>query len=55
MFNTNEEQLKDQIEHELDIIQFLDLLDMSFRDVVEMVFNEGVSEEYRQKLERAVR
>lgn len=55
MFNTDEEQLKDQLEHELDVTQFLDLLDMGFRDFIEIVFEQGLNEEQRQKLERAVR
>lgn len=55
MFNTDEQQLKDQIEHELDVYQLLDLMDMDFRDLIDIVFEQGVSEEIRQKLERSVR
>lgn len=56
MFNTDEQQLKDQIEHELDVYQFLDLLDMDFRDLIDVFFDtHSVNEEARQKLERAVR
>jgi len=46
--------LKDLLEAELDVLQFLDLVGMSFREVIDMVFNEGVSEETRQKLESAL-
>mgnify|MGYP000181479449 CR=1 FL=1 len=55
MFNVDDEQLKDQLEHELDITQFLDLADISFREVLDALFAQGVNEETRQKLERAVR
>ena len=55
MYNTDEEQLKDQLEHELDVFQLLDLMDMDFRDLINTLFDAGISEEIRQKLERAVR
>lgn len=55
MFNTDEQQLKDQLEHELDVYQLLDLMDMEFRDLIEVLFEQGINEETRQKLERAVR
>lgn len=55
MHNLDEEQLKDQLEHELDVTQFLDLIDMDFRELIDLVFNQGVHEEHRQALERAVR
>lgn len=55
MFNTDEEQLKDQLEHELDITQFMDLADISFREILDALFEQGISEEVRQRLERAVR
>jgi hypothetical protein len=55
MGNTDEEQLKDQLEHELDETQFLDLCQISFRELIDMVFEQGVSEELRSILERAVR
>lgn len=55
MFTTDEEQLKDQLEHELDVMQFLDLLDMSFRELIDMVFEQGLNDELRGKLERTVR
>lgn len=55
MHNLDEEQLKDQLEHELDVMQFLDLIDYDFRTLIDMVFQEGVNEELRQKLESAVR
>lgn len=55
MFSTDEEQLKDKLEHELDILQFLDLLDLSFRDIIEMVFESGIDEEQYAQLERSVR
>lgn len=50
----SEECLKDILEHELDVLQFLDIVGMSYREVIDMVFNEGVSEETRQKLELAL-
>lgn len=55
MYNTDEEQLKDQLEHELDVYQLLDIMDMSFRDLIEHLFDAGINEETRKKLERAVR
>jgi hypothetical protein len=55
MYNTDEEQLKDQLEHELDVFQLLDLMDMDFRDLINTLFDAGISEEIRQKLERSVR
>lgn len=55
MFNLDNEQLKDQIEHELDIYQFMDCLGLSFRELIDLVFDAGVNEEQRQELERAVR
>lgn len=55
MGNTDEEQLKDQIEHELDVLQFLDICQISFRELIDIVFDMGVSEELRQLLERQVR
>ena len=55
MFNTDEQQLKDQLEHELDVYQFLDLLGMELRDLIDMAFESGLDEETRQKLEHAVR
>ena len=55
MYNTDEEQLKDQLEHELDVFQLLDLMDMDFRDLINVLFDAGISEEIRQKLERSVR
>ena len=55
MHNLDEEQIKDQIEHELDVTQFLDLIDMSFRELVDMVFDQGLNEEIRQRLERSIR
>ncbi len=55
MYNVDEEQLKDQLEHELDVLQFLDLVGLSFREVIDMVFEQGLHEDTRQDLERAVR
>ena len=55
MFNLDAEQLKDQIEHELDVTQFLDCIGMSFRELVDIVFNDGLSEEQLRMLENAVR
>lgn len=55
MNNLDDEQIKDQIEHELDVTQFLDLIDMSFRELVDMVFEQGINEELRRKLERSIR
>ena len=55
MFTTDEEQLKDQLEHELDVLQFLDIVDMSFRELIDIVFANGVNEEILTKLERCVR
>lgn len=55
MFNTDEQQLKDQLEHELDVYQLLDLMDMELRDLIDVLFERGIDEETRQKLEHAVR
>jgi len=55
MFSTDEEQLKDSIEHEMDVLQFLDLLGMSFRDVIEMCFEQGLTSEQEDALERGLR
>lgn len=55
MFNTDEQQLKDQLEHELDVYQLLDLFDMDMNSLIEVLFAQGIDEETRQKLERAVR
>ena len=55
MFNLDEEQLKDQLEHELDETQFLDLCEMSLRELIDMVFEAGIRPEIYDKLERAVR
>ena len=55
MGNTDEEQLKDQLEAELDVLSFLDACEFTFRDVIELVFRDGVPEETRGLLERLVR
>ena len=55
MYNLDDEQLKDLLTHELDVLQLFDILSMSFRDVVDMVFDNGVTEEQRELLSRYVR
>ena len=55
MYNLDDEQIKDQIEHELDIYQFMDCLGISFRELIDLVFDAGVNEEQRGAFERAVR
>lgn len=55
MYNLDDEQLKDQLEHELDILQFFDILGMSFREVVDMAFDAGITEEQRELLSQQVR
>lgn len=55
MYNLDDEQLKDCLAGELDVLQLFDILGMSFRDVVDMVFDQGVSEEQRELLMRYVR
>lgn len=55
MYNTDDEQLKDLLAGELDVMQLLDILGMSFREVIDMVFDQGVSQEQRELLMRYVR
>jgi hypothetical protein len=55
MGHIDDEQLKDQLEHELDILQFLDICQLSFREIIDMVFEQGVSDEVYTALEKSVR
>ena len=55
MHNLDDLQLKDQLEHELDVLQFLDIISMSYRELIDLVFESGISEEQRQELARATR
>ena len=45
------QELKDRILHELDIIQFIDILEMSYEEVVTLLL-EAASEEQREAIER---
>ena len=55
MNNIDNEQLKDQIEYELDVLQFLDLTGISFRELIDIVFDSGLSGEQLDELSEAVR
>lgn len=55
MYNLDDEQLKEQLAHELDVLQLFDVLGMSQRDVVDMVFDSGLTREQRELLSSYVR
>lgn len=55
MYNLDDEQLKDLLDGELDVLTLFDILGMSFRDVIDMVFDQGISQEQRELLMRYVR
>ncbi len=55
MNNLDKEQLKDQLEYELDVLQFLDLTGISFRELIDIVFDSGLSGEQLTALSGAVR
>ncbi len=55
MNNIDNEQLKDQIEYELDVLQFLDLTGISFRELIDIVFDSGLSAEQLDELRETVR
>ena len=55
MYNLDDEQLKDLLAGELDVMQLLDILGMSFREVIDMVFDSGLTLEQRELLMRYVR
>lgn len=45
------QELKDKIFHELDIIQFIDILEMSYEEAVDVLLK-AASEEQREAVER---
>lgn len=45
------QELRDRIFHELDIIQFIDILEMSYEEAVDILLN-AASEDQREQLER---
>lgn len=49
----NDEELKLRIAHELDIVEFLDTVQWSFTDLLEVVFNE-LDDEQKEELARAI-
>lgn len=55
MYNLDDEQIKDLLQAELDVLQFLDLLGMTFRELIDMVFDQGITEEQRDWLMRHIR
>lgn len=55
MYNLDDEQLKDLLAGELDVMQLLDILGMTFREVIDMVFDSGLTLEQRELLMRYVR
>jgi hypothetical protein len=55
MNNLDNEQLKDQLEYELDVMQFLDLTGITFRELIDIVFDSGLSAEQLDTLSEAVR
>jgi hypothetical protein len=55
MFKVDDQQLKDLIASELDVIQFLDLIDMSFQELLDVVFENGLTPEQVNILEETLR
>ena len=55
VYNLDDEQIKDLLQAELDVLQFLDLLGMTFRELIDMVFDQGITEEQRDWLMRHIR
>jgi len=49
----DDEELKLRLAHELDVVEFLDTLDMTFEELLDIVFIE-LDDEQKEKLERAI-
>ena len=49
----DDEELKLLLAHELDVVEFLDTLDMTFEELLDIVFIE-LDDEQKEKLERAI-
>lgn len=45
------QELKDRILHEMDILQFLDMLEVPYEDVIDILL-ENATEEQRETIER---
>ncbi len=49
----NEEELKLRVTHELDVLEFMDTIEMSFAELLDIIFPE-LDEEQKEDLARAI-
>lgn len=50
---TNDEELKEQIAAQLDLIEFLDIVQLTYIEVIDIIFKE-LNDEQKEELKRSV-